>query len=526
VFPSVVSGVLVTLCFPVVSWWWLCFVALVPVLVAVLRVRPSPADTFRAGFLVGLSCYFSMLWWIAKLVPAADVTIPWLMTPALILLVLYLALYPAFFLLLLRGLTKWRYSAVFLSAPAVWALLELARSRGELGFPWGLLGYALTGVPELTQAASVAGVVGVSFLVVLANVLISGVVAARRSSGRVLSATGLVLLALAWWYGGSLALERFDETKDAGGATVTVGVVQPNVDLAVKWRPEFKDSTFRLIERLTKEAASRGAQVVFFPETAATVYIDHPNYRKYRDWLMRVAREAGVPLFIGFLDYRPAENAAPGREPDSFNSSGLFTPDGRLLKYDKVHLLPFGEALPLAWKFRFLRKIDFGQANWEPGKWRDPIAADSVAFTPLICFESVFPDLCRRGVGDGSELLVNITNDGWFSDTPGPYQHAQMAVLRSVEFRRYLVRSANTGVSFVVDPAGRIVDRVGLFEEGLIVADVTPRDDLTVYARWGDWPLAALAALLIVFALLARPPHVGYDDALETDEEEPLIRVR
>jgi apolipoprotein N-acyltransferase len=315
----------------------------------------------------------------------------------------------------------------------------------------------------------------------------------------------------------------FDASTGEADKKLKVGIVQPNVDLAVKWKPEFKDSTFRLIERLTKEAAAAGARIVFFPETSAPVYVDHPRYERYRKWLTRISREARVPFFIGFLDHRAVE---PGREPDSFNSSGLFSPDGRVDKYDKVHLLPFGEALPLAWKFRFLRKIDFGQANWEPGSWRAPIRADSVAFTPLICFESVFPYLCRRGVRDGSQLLVNITNDGWFSDTPGPYQHAQMAVLRSVEFRRYIVRSANTGVSFVIDPAGRVVDYVDLFEEGIIIADVSPRDDVTPYARYGDWPLIIGALVLLIIALAARAPRVGYDDNVDADEpDEPLIRV-
>ncbi len=139
----------------------------------------------------------------------------------------------------------------------------------------------------------------------------------------------------------------------------------------------------------------------------------------------------------------------------------------------------------------------------------------------------MFPYLCRRGVRDGSEMLVNITNDGWFSDTPGPYQHAQMAVMRSVEFRRYVLRSANTGVSFVVDPAGRVVDRVGLFEEGIMIADITPRTDLTLYARYGDWPIAILATVLFFIALAARAPRIGYDDIDDGPEsDEPLIRVR
>lgn len=523
IFPSIVSGVLVTLCFPVVSWWWLSFVALVPALAAVLHYRPTRREAFRAGFLMGAVCYFTMLWWIVKLIPSADVTIPWLMTPALILLVLYLALYPAFFLLLLAAITNWRYASAFVAAPAIWTLCELARSRGELAFPWGSLAYTLTDVPALTQVASVTGLLGISFLIVLVNVLLSGVIAARRASGRVLSVAGLLAVSTAWWMFGAATLDTYDGSVagDSTSATVKVAVAQPNVDLAVKWKPEFKDSTFRLIEKMMREASSQGAEIAFFPETSATVYVDHPRYQSYRAWLDRIARGLRTPFFIGFLDYRREGTDA---EPNSFNSSGLFMPDGSLQKYDKIHLLPFGEALPLAWKFRWLRKINFGQANWEPGPKRDPIDAGGLKFTPLICFESVFPYLCRRGVRDGSQLLVNITNDGWFSDTPGPYQHAQMAILRSVEFRRYVVRSANTGVSFVADPAGRVVARLGLFEEGILFADVTPRDDLTLYARFGDWPIAILCVALLLIALVARAPVVGYDDEHDEGDDEPLIR--
>ncbi len=526
IFPSIVSGVLITLCFPVVSWWWLCFVALAPVLIAVHRHRPTRHEAFRAGFLMGASCYFSMLWWIAKLIPSAGVTVPWLMTPALTILVFYLALYPAFFLLLLGAVSNWRYASSFLAAPAIWVLFELARARGELAFPWGSLGYTLTEAPVLTQVASITGMLGLSFLIVLVNILVSGVFAARRASGRVLSVAGLLVVVMAWWYSGTTMLENFDEAvaADSTATTVKVAIVQPNVDLAVKWKPEFKDSTFRLIERLTNEAASKGVDMIFFPETSAPVYIDHPRYKSYRQWLDRIARSSRTPFYIGFLDYR---EDGPDAEPRSYNSSGLFMPDGSLHKYDKMHLLPFGEALPLAWKYRWLRNINFGQANWEPGPKRRPIDAGPVSFTSLICFEAVFPYLCRRGVRDGSELLVNITNDGWFSDTPGPYQHAQMAVMRSVEFRRYLLRSANTGVSFVVDPAGRVVDEVGLLEEGMIIADITPRTDLTPYARYGDWPIAILSAVLFLIALAARAPRVGYDDLDDGSQpDEPLIRIR
>jgi len=501
VFPALVSGVLVTLCLPVVSWWWLSFVALVPILIAVQKYRPERRESFRAGFLLGAACYFSMLWWIVKLIPSADVTIPWLMTPALILLVVYLALYPAFLLLILGPVTRWRFVPILLSAPSLWALFELARSRGELAFPWGSLGYTLTYVPSLTQLASVGGLVGLSFLIVAVNVLVSGVFVVRHAAGRTLCLLAAAGVVAGMWSYGETTIANFER---AAAPKIEVAVVQPNVDLALKWKPEFKDSTFHLIDRLTQEAADGGADITFFPETSAPVYIDNPRNALYRQHLISLAERTGRPFFIGFLDYR---YDGPAGAVNIYNSSGLFTPDGRIVKYDKTHLLPFGEALPLAWKYRWLQKIDFGQANFEPGTRTEPIDAGAIEFTPLICFESVFPYLCRRGVLEGSELFVNITNDGWFSDTPGPYQHAEMAVMRSVEFRRYLVRSANTGISFVVDPVGRVVARLGLFEEGILYAKVAPRTDLTVYARYGDWPLGAASVLLVLVALLVRGPR-------------------
>ena len=179
--------------------------------------------------------------------------------------------------------------------------------------------------------------------------------------------------------------------------------------------------------------------------------------------------------------------------------------DGSLEKYDKRHLLPFGEALPLGSRYRWIQKIEFGQANFQPGPKRSPLTSDGVAFTPLICFESVFPDLCRDGVREGSELFVNITNDGWFGDTPGPYQHAQMAIVRAVEFRRWLVRSANSGVSMVVAPTGQVVEEIGLYKEGILTTDVTLLSGETFYARHGEMPLVLACFILAgIAAVLSR----------------------
>ncbi|HEU4930259.1 MAG TPA: apolipoprotein N-acyltransferase [Candidatus Krumholzibacteria bacterium] len=494
VFPCLVSGVLLTLCFPVASLGPVSFLALTPMFAAMLRYRPSRREAYRAGFLTGFACYVSMLWWIVKLIPSADVTVPWLMTPALIALVLYLSLYPAFHMLIVAAVSRWRLIPFLIAVPAAWALLEVARSRGELAFPWGLVGYSLSDHTAFLQTADVWGVFGLSFLVVLVNVLAAGCVGARTPRAKAWCGLSAGLVAGAMWLHGD---QRIDQVRSLHGPTLRVALAQPNIDLAVKWKPEFKDSTFSIIQRQAVEAAELGTDIIIFPETAAPIYIENSPARKQR--LIELARALETPVFIGFLDHR---FDGPANGLNIYNSSGLFRADGSIEKYDKRHLLPFGEALPLGSRYRWIQKINFGQANFQPGPRRSPLSQDGLSFTPLICFESVFPDLCREGVEEGSELFVNITNDGWFGDTPGPHQHAQMAILRAVEFRRWLVRSANSGVSMVVEPTGDVVASIGLYKEGILAHDVSLLSGRTFYARTGDAPLIVGCALLLVVAWL------------------------
>ncbi len=249
-----------------------------------------------------------------------------------------------------------------------------------------------------------------------------------------------------------------------------------------------------------------------FPETCAPVYIEGRDPR-YKARLSALAGTLGIPIFIGFLDHR---YDGPGGALNIFNSSGLFDAAGGLSKYDKNHLLPFSEQLPLSSRLRWLRKLDFGQANFQPGPRRPPVSLDGGRFTPLICFESVLAYLCRRGVNEGSELFVNITNDGWFGDTPGPIQHAQMSLPRTVEFRRYLVRCANSGLSLVVDPTGRVIAGLGLYEQGIFVVEVSLLDGKTVYARYGDLPLVIFSILIAAAtAVYARRLELRADVDLE-----------
>jgi len=494
--PAVVSGVLLTLSFPPFSVWPLCFVALAPLFVSLLRLRPGRWDSFKAVFLCSFVYYVTLMWWIVVLLPSAGATMPWILAPALVILAAYLSLYPALAFVLVAAVTRYRLATFVAAAPAAWVIADMAKSQGELSFPWGAAGYALSDIAPLIQSASAFGLNGLTYLVVLVNALLSGAFMLRNTRLRtaLLAAAGVVVVCM--WGFGAREVARWDSAADRS-ATVRTAIVQPNVDLTIKWKPEFKDSTFNLIDRLTREARALGAPFIVFPETCAPVYIDGRN-QTFKHRMRSLSHELDAYIYIGFLNHR----YTPEGYLDVFNSSGLFAPDGSLERYNKNHLLPFGEQLPLSWKFRRLRKINFGQSNFMRGDARPPIEAAGTKFTPLICFESVFPYLCRKGVEQGSELLVNITNDGWFGDTPGSIQHAQMCIMRAVEFRRYLVRSANSGVSMVVDPVGRVVTSLGLYEHGILTFNIATLRGRTFYSRHGDWPMFLWCVVLVTAAFV------------------------
>ncbi|MBI4720754.1 MAG: apolipoprotein N-acyltransferase [Chitinivibrionia bacterium] len=496
-WPAVLSGVMLGAAFPPYGVAALAYIALVPLVVSLLRRHYTRSESFRAGFLFGFTFFLLLLWWVKNLLPWADVTIPWLMTPALILAVLYLSLYPALFCLLLNALGGGRLKAALLLGPALWTLLEIVRSRGELGFAWGAVGYSQSDYPGLIQLAEYAGVYGVGFVVLVVNFSFGAVLLSRGLVRRAAyGACGLLIVAATWKTGG-LLMERARETDSS--PLLTVGVIQPDIDLRIKWDPAFTDSIFGLIERQCLEASSRKPDIYIFPETAAPSYIKYePPYRRR---LSHLAVELGKPILIGFLDARRDPKSG---EMNIYNAAGLFSDYGALVaQYDKNHLLPFGEALPLSWKFPILKKINFGQGNFQPGTSLEPIRFGTWSFGTIICFESIFPEISREYVRKGAGFLVNITNDGWFGDTPGPVQHAQMCIMRAVENRRYLVRSANSGISMIVDPAGTVVQSIGLFREGAIVDTIRILSKRTFYSRYGDLAVLIPSAFFILLGIRA-----------------------
>ncbi|UCF04681.1 MAG: apolipoprotein N-acyltransferase [bacterium] len=453
--------------------------------------RPYLKGSFILGYAFGVAFFLTLLYWTANLIPESSARIPWLLIPALVLLVLYLACYTGLFTMALAVMVRRFGRAGLLAGPGLWVVVELARSTGELAFPWGMLPYALAIHPVALQGLSFYGPFGLSVVLALVNLLLAVAFFSRFKGRRISAFVVAVAVAAGHLVWGVAEIARCDQRVAGESSTENVVVVQANVDLAIKWLPAYRDSIFNEIEKLTDEAAGMGAEVVLFPETAAPISLSLSP--RSRDRLRRIAGEAGVDLLIGYIDHKYSFDHWV-----AYNSAGLFDHTGQQTgHYNKVNLLPFGERIPWSQYLPFLSKLDFGQANFEPGTERTRFQTRAGTFGVLICYESIFSGYTRRYVLEGADFLVNITNDGWFGSRVGPLQHAEMAILRAVENRVTLLRSANTGISMVVDPAGRVRQRIGLDLPGMIQSSIMRSRGLTFYCRHGHLIFFVLVAVCI-----------------------------
>ena len=470
-----------------------------PLLVILAKGTPGPSEPgqVRRGvrwspWIAGIVFNVLMFWWIVRL-PVHAMTHPWLIYPALAALGLYLGLYFALFGWAVRFLRRRLGTSILFLAPFVWTVTEWAKSSGPLGCPWGNLGYALAREPAWIQGASIAGAPGLTFWIVTVNALVAGIVVARRMASRVTCAIlAVIALVLPVRWGA----ERLKAPPT--GPLTRVALVQPNTPSELKWNPAAQDTVVGALEEGAREAAALTPRpdLIVWPETSLPFYVrlEPAKLRRFLD----LVREVNVPVLAGYPDAR----LSTGGTALTYNAAGLVRPNGMFAaQYEKMHLVPFGERIPFQELMPFLGKIDLGQAEWTPGT--DPVvmSGGGASFGVMICFESIFPDHARLLATEGAQYLVNITNDEWFGKTAGPVQHADMAILRSVELGRSIARCANTGISMFVDPYGRVSQPTPLFERALIDGTVPAPLPRTLWLEWGDW--VTLASIGITVILLA-----------------------
>ncbi len=498
------SGLALGMAFPKFDASLLAWLAFVPLFYA---IEGEPLGrVFGWAFLAGFASFATSMYWIVvPLHDFAGVRIEFALMPML-LLAAVMALFSGFAIWIGAAVARRLRISIVVTMPIAWAAVEWLRTYFPIGFPWNLLGYTAYQHLGLIQFAEFTGVYGISALIVFFNAVVYLVIfrrgGARTQAVSLATLTGLMIAILGF---GAWRLADLRGEKPAG--TIRAAMVQADIPQSLKWDPNFLPQSFKIYQDETTAIAKRGADLIVWPEAAAAFYFQ-PDDRypaefasddAYRAALLALARSTGVPILFG----APALSVRDGRL-GFYNRAYLVSAKGDVVAhYDKMQLVPFGEYVPFRAVLGFIvNRVVPGMGDMFAGTEQTLFPLDGAKLGVLICYESIFPDLTRREVDDGADVLVNITNDAWYGKSSAPYQTLAMAAMRSVETKTPMIRAANTGITAVIKPSGEITERTPIFERGTEIGLVQWRPVRTFYTIAGD-VFAELCFILTVLAMLA-----------------------
>lgn len=465
-----------------VSWF-----ALIRPLVIVSRLKGRQA--FGAAYFYAFFANLFHLYWVAIVTP-----------PGMVAAIFILSLYPAVIMTAFSKLYRMKRWLGLAALPFLWIGMEYVRSLSQIAFPWTDLSYSMGYNLTFIQIVSVIGCYGMSFIIILFNVFIWQVLESRnRLERRVTAGLAFLLVLVATYLYGWVEFEPYPEEGD-----IRIAMLQGNVPLGVKWKPETRTRNFVLYDSLASEAADGDSlDLIVWPETAAPAYPRQES--QYRIRLKRTAMQTKTAQLVGALDVEWLDH-----KEMAYNAAFLIDSTGFMYPpYHKVKLVPFSEHVPYHESLFFLQRefleeyLDFIKSR-EVQWWSDFYSGDSIMLFPadnyyfsvLICYEAAFPEFCRDATLKGAEFLVNITNDTWFGRSPGPYQHLRLAVFRAIENRTWIVRCANSGISTFIDPFGREFSRGDLYEMKILKHNIYAREGLSVFTRNGS-VIGKISALIM-----------------------------
>jgi len=499
-FPALTSGLMLTASFPDFGLYHLAFAALVPLVISLQSMTPK--QSFYAGFVAGFGHYMTLIYWIVPTVTIYGGLHPVLGVSTLALLCLYLSLYVGGFAWLIKKLDPPQI-VMPLAGAFLWVGLEYVRTHAFTGFPWGVLGYSQHSNQTLVQIADLTGVLGISFLIVLCNFTLAQLFSYLRPSQtpglipfRTISITlgyTLVIVVAALAYGRGRIQTIEDIIQNAPKPKISV--IQGNIRQDLKWDKLFKNATIEKYGGLSLASSKMRPELIVWPETALPFYYGVDT--EYSNKVDVYIRKAKTHFLVG----SPAFERG-GEKPKFYNRAYMLNPLSLVTgTYDKTHLVPFGEYVPLEGYLTFLGKITQQAGNFSVGdKTYAPLGFRDHKTGVLICFEILFPTVARKFVNNGADILTTMTNDAWFGQTSAARQHFTIAVLRAVENRRSIVRAANTGISGFIDPLGRVLSETGLFTTGAITRPVPALEEISFYTRYGDLlGMGALVAICLGF---------------------------
>lgn len=486
------SGILTALAFPKFNLIFFAWISLIPLLS--LSLKSPPKKSFFLGWMAGFSFYAVLLYWIPY-VPAhyGNMSLG-LSLLVYILLVLFLGLFWGIFCFLLTK-THLSFPGVsLLLAPFIWISLEYVLTHIFTGFPWGLLGYSQVKNLAFIQTASVAGVYGLSFVLVFFQSMFVFSMRMRRAKPFLFSLGLLLLLHGA----GYISLNKTVPSAQ----TFTASVLQGNVSSDIYWDVISAEEIYGLFEEhmeLSRQSYAEGARLIVWPEFSVPLCFSCPQdmYQHFEERLLQFVNSTGTTLLLG-----TNEALGEGSALHYYNTALCLSPKAPITQYHKIHLVPFGEYTPYKKILSFIEKVTHAIGDITPGTEHVLHQFMGIKFGSPICYEIIFPGLVRKFVKNGAGFLVTITNDGWYGKSSAPFQHFSIAVFRAVENRRFLLRAATTGISGVIDPYGRILRRSELMTKIYMTSLVTPSAHQTFYTKYGDLlPAAGLTLTAVSFIL-------------------------
>ncbi len=507
------SALLQVFCFPTsgaVDRWRgaLCWIALIPFLLALtqkdrLGKPPGVGAGITLGYLCGIVWYLGNCSWIYQtmyLYGGMEKPIAFLI---LVLFSLYLGLYHALFGCLFTFLnrSRWGTSGALFLSPFVWTAVELLRSR-LTGFPWDLLGNTQVDNSIVTRLAPLGGVMAISFCVVLINAAISLPLMdkpGREIFCRTLAGLSLLIVIL-------LEVGGNSDTRQQNIGEEQALLLQENISVGVsakQQRPLTLEEEMQAFSSLSTPKFNGAISGKPSKQPTVIIWPEAPSHLRSDDQyvtlsLSRLSQALGTPIVAGGLGVDADSSSERGYS--LFDSAMLFDAKGSYIgRYDKIHLVPWGEYVPYKHLFAFASKLTEGSADMNPGQRRSVFRIAGHTFGVFICYESIFGDEVRQFVKNGAEVLVNISDDGWYGDTGAPWQHLNMARMRAIENRRWLLRATNTGETTVIDPHGAYIAT----QRHVRAAYTLPfsfSHTLTFYTRYGDW-FAYFCSAVTIFAL-------------------------
>ncbi|MFC2167836.1 apolipoprotein N-acyltransferase [Acidobacteriota bacterium] len=494
---ALLSGLLSAAAFPKFNLSFFIWISLIPLLFIISN--KTPKQSFLLGMTAGFSFYAVLLYWIPD-VPAhfGNLSIG-LSILIYVVLILFLSLFWAFFSLSFSLIRKTFPLFAFILAPFLWVVFEYALAHILTGFPWGLIGYAQYQNLLFIQLASLTGIYGLSFFLVLFQSLF---VLSIKTKKRNFFFIGLVLI-LFIHLGGFLSLKKITPSPESFKASV----IQGNVSSDIYWPDVSYEEIQQIFDEhldLTNAATFSDSQLIIWPEFSVPLCFSCPSefYQNFKRTLLQYVQETGRTLLLGTNEMLPYQDTN-----QYFNTALCLSPDLSYTEYHKIHLVPFGEYIPYKKLFSFINKMTHAIGEITPGKELRLHSFRTTPFGSPICYEIIFPNLVRKFTKNGAMFLTTLTNDGWYGQSSAPYQHFAIAVMRAVENRRFLLRAATTGISGIIDPFGRILVKSELETQTFLTSQITPLSSKTLYSSIGDvlaYISLTLSGLFLILAIIRK----------------------